>query len=53
MTGASKRLNITRNIYSTSGQVTKETKTITIDIKKGWKQGTKITFSGLGDKVIN
>ena len=40
-------MKITRRL--TSGQVTEEI--ITVDIKAGWKSGTKIKFAGKGDEL--
>lgn len=47
-TGATKKLKITRNINTGKG-VRQETEILTIDIKPGWKPGTKITFNNKGD----
>ncbi|CAO3613742.1 unnamed protein product [Cunninghamella blakesleeana] len=44
-TGATKKLKVTRKIQS--GTTTE--KILTINVKAGWKAGTKITFPGEGD----
>ena len=52
--GRQKTLKITRKrLNSDNKSFRTESKTLTIDIKKGWKQGTKITFEGEGDEDIN
>ena len=48
--GASKRMKIKRTIYSQSGSSRQEDEIVEIDIKKGWKAGTKITFPKKGDQ---
>jgi len=44
--GATKKLKITRKRNNVNDE-----KTIEIQVKPGWKEGTKITFSGEGDEV--
>jgi len=52
--GRKKTLKITRKRLNTDNKSFRtESKTLTIDIKKGWKQGTKITFENEGDEDIN
>jgi DnaJ-class molecular chaperone len=50
MTGVTKKMKITRNIVHSSGRATREDKVLTINVKPGWKAGTKITFSKEGDQ---
>lgn len=50
-TGCTKKMKITRNISQPNGQTIKEEKILTIDIKPGWKAGTKITFPKEGDQT--
>ena len=47
--GVTKKLKITRTVHSTDGTAREESKVFTIDVKPGWKDGTKITFEGEGD----
>jgi len=47
--GVPKKIKITRNKMEGNRRVPEE-KQIEIDIKKGWKAGTKITFEGYGDE---
>lgn len=48
-TGCTKRLKISRQVLS-GGVVSREEKILSIDIKPGWKAGTKITFEQHGDQ---
>ncbi|OMJ28571.1 DnaJ protein-like protein [Smittium culicis] len=53
-TGASKKLKVTRRIMENStGQLNTSEKILQIDIKPGWKSGTKVRFSGEGDNLGN
>lgn len=47
--GKLKKMAITRTITQTDGRSTSERKVLEIDVKKGWKEGTKITFEKEGD----
>jgi len=49
--GIEKRMKITRKVYSGDGSVAHEDKVLKIDVKPGWKAGTKVTFSKEGDKI--
>lgn len=53
LTGTSRRFRITRCVYENDGSKNTESKLITIDIKKGWKNGTKITYKNEGDQNID
>jgi len=48
-TGTTKKLKVTRNKMEGDRRVP-ENKLCEIDIKKGWKAGTKITYEGWGDE---
>lgn len=49
--GCTKKIKITRKRLNPDGSSTRtEQKILTIDIKKGWKEGTKITFPKEGDE---
>ena len=50
-TGVTKKMKITRNIVSLDGKSKKEEKVLTVNIKPGWKEGTKVTFKEEGDQV--
>ncbi|VIO93317.1 DnaJ homolog subfamily B member 4, putative [Brugia malayi] len=49
--GCTKKMKITRKVLAPDGQSTRiEDKVLTINIKPGWKSGTKITFPKEGDQ---
>lgn len=52
-TGTTKKMKITRNVFSPDGRMSKEDKMLTIVVKPGWKEGTKITFPEEGDRKPN
>ncbi|ORZ07656.1 hypothetical protein BCR42DRAFT_455954 [Absidia repens] len=52
-TGATKRLKVTRKQPDASGRMTTTDKVLTIEIKPGWKAGTKIQFKNEGDMMEN
>lgn len=47
--GATKKMKISRNVVDENGTQRTERKVLTINIKPGWKEGTKITFTKEGD----
>ncbi|CAH1775766.1 unnamed protein product [Owenia fusiformis] len=52
--GTTKKMKITRKVIQPgTNQPMAEDKVLTIDIKKGWKSGTKITFPKEGDQTPN
>lgn len=52
--GKTKKIKITKKVLNPDGQSThSEEKVITIDIKPGWKRGTKIRFEKEGDQGPN
>ena len=48
--GCTKKMKISHKILTTEGTSTNEEKVLTIDVKPGWKAGTKITFPREGDQ---
>lgn len=50
--GCTKRLNITRKRFTPEGALQDETKQLVVNIKAGWKKGTKITFTNEGDESV-
>ncbi|PIA32266.1 hypothetical protein AQUCO_04500098v1 [Aquilegia coerulea] len=48
--GTSKKMKISRDIVDSSGKSTQVEEILTIDIKPGWKKGTKITFPEKGNE---
>ena len=52
--GATKKMKITRKVLNPDGRSTRpEDKVLTVEIKPGWKAGTKITFPKEGDQKPN
>ncbi|XP_042190686.1 dnaJ homolog subfamily B member 4 isoform X1 [Callorhinchus milii] len=52
--GSTKRMKISRKRLNSDGRTTRtEDKILTIQIKRGWKEGTKITFPKEGDETPN
>jgi len=50
--GVTKRLRITRNVVDdATGKQMPVQEILEIDVRPGWKDGTKITFEGKGDEV--
>lgn len=53
-TGTTKKMKISRKVLGSDNRTTHvEDKVLTIDIKPGWKAGTKITFPREGDQSPN
>ncbi|CCI43877.1 unnamed protein product [Albugo candida] len=53
-TGATRKLKITRKVFdNASQQLREEQQILEVNIKPGWKDGTKITFEGQGDVLPN
>lgn len=50
--GCTKRMKISRNVLSANGSVSREDKILSIEVKQGWKQGTKVTFPREGDHAV-
>ena len=50
--GCTKKMKISRRVLNPDGTTTPQAKVLTIDIKCGWKPGTKITYSKEGDQAI-
>ncbi|XP_067001228.1 dnaJ protein homolog 1 [Anabrus simplex] len=51
--GCTKKMKISRKVLQQDGSVRKEDKVLTINVKPGWKAGTKITFQREGDQGRN
>ena len=51
-TGCTKKMKISRRVVNPDGTTSPQTKVLTIDIKRGWKAGTKITYAKEGDQSI-
>lgn len=51
--GCMKKMKISRKVLQPDGTTKKEDKVLTINVKPGWKAGTKITFQREGDQGRN
>ncbi|XP_051560243.1 dnaJ homolog subfamily B member 1b [Myxocyprinus asiaticus] len=52
-TGCTKKMKISRKRLNPDGRTTRtEDKILTLEVKKGWKEGTKITFPKEGDETL-
>ena len=47
-TGTTKKLKVTRTLLNGAG---KEEKVLSVNVKPGWKAGTKLTFENAGDEI--
>jgi|TARA_B110001469_G_C9585247_1_gene290315 DnaJ homolog subfamily B member 4 len=50
-TGCIRKLKITRQTYDQNNSIISSSKIITINVKPGWKHGTKITYKKEGDQI--
>ena len=50
--GCTKKMKISRKVLNPDGTTTPQTKIVTVDVKQGWKAGTKITYPKEGDQAI-
>ncbi|KAK9167038.1 hypothetical protein Scep_002229 [Stephania cephalantha] len=51
--GSTRKMKISRNVTDVYGQSIQESEILTIDVKPGWKNGTKITFPDKGNEQPN
>ncbi|KDP32284.1 hypothetical protein JCGZ_13209 [Jatropha curcas] len=51
--GSTRKMKISRTVVDSHGRPVQETEILTIDVKPGWKKGTKITFPDKGNEQIN
>merc|ERR1711978_836656 len=49
--GVDKKMKISRRVFDEMGNCRAEEKILTVNVKPGWKSGTKITFAKEGDKI--
>lgn len=50
--GCTRKMKISRKVLSADGTMSKEDKIVSVDVKPGWKPGTKVTFPREGDQVV-
>lgn len=48
--GCVKTFEVSRKRFDSGGQLVDESKMLTVNVKQGWKKGTKVTFPGEGDE---
>lgn len=51
--GCLKKMKINRKVQQMDGSIIQEEKILNVEVKRGWKAGTKITFPKEGDRFIN
>ncbi|XP_074369498.1 uncharacterized protein LOC141710907 [Apium graveolens] len=49
--GCIKKVKITRDVMTYDREIVQETEVLTIEVKPGWRNGTKITFEGKGNEI--
>jgi len=52
-TGCTKKMKISKSLMDSSGQTIPTEKILSVNVKPGWKEGTKITFEKEGDERPN
>lgn len=50
--GCTKKMKISRRVFSSDGHTTSEDKVVFVEVKPGWKRGTKVTFPQEGDQGV-
>ena len=50
--GCVKKMKISRQVSTADRRTVKEDKVVMVDVKRGWKAGTKVTFPKEGDQTI-
>ncbi|XP_020589820.1 dnaJ homolog subfamily B member 1-like [Phalaenopsis equestris] len=51
--GSTRKIKISRNVITSHGESVARSEMLVIDVKPGWKKGTKITFPKMGDEEAN
>ncbi|WCJ29776.1 DNAJ heat shock family protein [Euphorbia peplus] len=51
--GSTRKMKISRTVVDANGRQVQETEILSIDVKPGWKKGTKITFPDKGNEQLN
>lgn len=46
--GSTRKMKISRTVHNAAGRPERTTEILSIDVKPGWKKGTKITFQEKG-----
>ncbi|GMQ03321.1 hypothetical protein CsSME_00049164 [Camellia sinensis var. sinensis] len=51
--GSTRKMKISRTVLDANGRLVQESEILTIEVKPGWKKGTKITFPDKGNEQLN
>lgn len=51
--GTTRKMKISRNVIDANGRTVPDSEILTINVKPGWKKGTKITFPDKGNEQAN
>lgn len=51
--GSTRKMKISRTVVDSNSRLVSESEILTIDVKPGWKKGTKITFPDKGNEQVN
>lgn len=52
-TGSTRKMKISRTVVDANGRMSTDTEILSIEVKPGWKRGTKITFPDKGNEQYN
>ncbi|XP_057810528.1 uncharacterized protein LOC131024957 [Salvia miltiorrhiza] len=52
-TGSTRKMKISRQVVDPNGRLRTESEILTIEVKPGWRKGTKITFPDKGNQQMN
>ncbi|KAJ9702429.1 hypothetical protein PVL29_004252 [Vitis rotundifolia] len=52
-TGSTRKMKISRTVVDANGRLVPETEILIIEVKPGWKKGTKVTFQDKGNEQLN
>ncbi|KAG6483030.1 hypothetical protein ZIOFF_059670 [Zingiber officinale] len=52
-TGTKRKMKISREVRTPNGQTVAEHEILTIEVKPGWRKGTKVTFPEKGNEELN
>ncbi|KAH6774251.1 DNAJ heat shock family protein [Perilla frutescens var. hirtella] len=52
-TGSTRKMKISRQVVEPNGRLKTESEILTIEVKPGWRKGTKITFPDKGNQQLN
>ncbi|KAJ8773368.1 hypothetical protein K2173_028545 [Erythroxylum novogranatense] len=50
--GCTKKVKVTRDVLTNTGQIAEEEEVLKIKVKPGWTKGTTISFEGMGNETL-